>query len=270
MRWRCLGLIVGLLALTSAGAQATPVTVDEIVYATEGDTDPGKLSGDVDMSLSGDKLSIELTNTSDAGASNEPASRLLTGIGFNLDGASINGGSATVGGKSSRIKFTGGDLSKEWGFETNPDNGPFQESPDGDLAGGSVDAVVATLQASVETKFANGSSGGNGNNGQGKGSNKNQGQGGDNVNGPSFGLLSDNVDDDKAGGQEAVKDTLEIDLTLSGGNIPSVSDINTGHVALSFGSPNASRTSVPLPATVALLGAGLVTLGILTRRRPST
>ena len=72
---------VALLALSVGPAAAAPITVDEIL--SDSTTNAALLSGTIDMTLSGNTLTIILTNTS-ADAAGSGAGILLTGIGFQL------------------------------------------------------------------------------------------------------------------------------------------------------------------------------------------
>src|SRR5689334_13252153 len=115
-------LVLALLGLTRGVAQATPVTVDEILYDSSSVANAALLSGTVDMTLSGNVLTITLTNTS-LDAAGSGAGILLTGIGFQLPGGvSILSGGVNMGG-STAVNFTkpvSGDVSSEWGYDNNP------------------------------------------------------------------------------------------------------------------------------------------------------
>ena len=88
------GVFALMMAFGSSPASAVPITVDEILYASG--TNPGSLSGTVNMTLVGNLLQITLTNTS-ADAAGSGAGILLTGIGFQLPaGISISSGSGAA------------------------------------------------------------------------------------------------------------------------------------------------------------------------------
>jgi hypothetical protein len=243
------------LCILPFSVNAVLMTVDEIIYETSGATDPSLLSGTVDMSLSGSELSIVLTNTSTDIASPTASHNLLSGLGFVLpDGVYIDWGTATITTGSTAINFTApadGNVSGEWGYDNNPlDNGPFQNS---DITNSTVNTVVSTMQSSTTTKFS------------------------DTpietpavLSGPEFGLLSGLVNEDVAGGLNAIQDSITILLGLDGLLISPPSELPPGDsqsfdllafiesndIVLSFGSPNLS--SVPEPTSLMLFAIGLL------------
>lgn len=251
-------MLVGIMCLAvvtlPASSIATPITVDEIIYQTEdGYTDPDLLAGTVDMSLSGNNLTIRLTNTSPEQASAVASQNLLTGIGFSLpNGMWISSGFVDMD-DSTAINFTepgNGLVSGEWGWDDQGlDSGPFQNVSDDGVAYSIVNTVVSAMEASTTVKFSN-------------------------VplekpavlDGPEFGLLTDSVADTVAGGNNAIKDHVIITLSLGGSLAANlINFIDSGDVVLSFGSPDTS--TVPEPATMFLLGAGLILLGALGRKK---
>ena len=244
----------GVLALAGASgaATATAITVDEIIFANATVTAPANLSGTVNMTVSGDVLTITVTNTSIAGASPEVSDMLLTGIGFNLgQGMDIVGGSAAIAALSGPVNFTdslSGDISGEWGFRNEGTAGPFYNPL---ITTSMVNTVVATLQAATDTKFSNTPI-------------KNPAV----LSGPDFGLLSTG---NSAGGLAAVKDSAVFTLTLNSNNLGSLlTNIEAGDVVLSFGSPNPTSfhtTIVPEPATLLVFAFGLFGLAAVLRWR---
>jgi hypothetical protein len=240
-------LTLGLLGLVSAPAFAVPITVDEILY--DSTTNPAYLSGTVDMALLGNTLTITLTNTS-ANAAGSGAGILLTGIGFQLpSGILISTGTANMG-TSTAVNFTkpaSGNVSSEWGYDNNPLNsGMFQGG-----AALSYNTVVSSMVSMTTSQFASGSLGQP-----------------PNLGGPDFGLVSANETDSLGSGIEGIRSSLIISLNLSG-VIPAnlISQIQAGNVGLSFGSPNSTTHQVPEPTSLSLLSAGIVSLGVLVRRR---
>lgn len=219
-------LIAGISLVFTASAWSVPIDVEEILFE-DGIPSPENLSGTVDMSWDGLKLSIVLTNTSGAigvaGAGN-----LLTGIGFQLPGTLIIGGGTT------------GDLSldDQWGFN-NLTSGHYNFP-----ATLATNTQVSTMTADTQIEF--------------DGSNP------DNVNGPSWGILSAEPDAESPGGQSHVVGTITFEIDLTGGTVPAdiVSQINGGNVVLTFGSPKNSNLNVPDGGTTAaLLGVALLGLG---------
>jgi hypothetical protein len=231
------------LASFGRAAMATPVTVDEILFDSGGTTNPGLLSGTVDMTFSSGVLTILLTNTS-ADLAGSGAGVLLTGIAFQLPSdVSVTGGAAYIGSGSSAVGFSGTNISSEWGYDLSP---LFS----GLFATGAVleyNTAASSMESMTTDRFATGSLG------------TPPGLGG-----PDFGAIS-NFETD-ASGQEAIRDTIRITLNLSGATSGIVNTINGGNVGISFGSPDSSNLrKVPEPGSLSLLLVG--GLGALALRR---
>jgi len=249
--YRTVLLALALLGLSNAPALAAAITVDQILYASG--SDPSKLSGTVDMTLSGNTLTIILTNTS-LDAAGSGAGILLTGIGFQLptgigigtgSGAAINTGSSGVG-----FSGTGGtSVSQEWGYDSGTlKSGLFTAT--GSLG---YNIVVSSMESQVTNQFAAGSIAQP-----------------PNLDGPDFGLVSALETGALGSGVEGIRDSIVITLVLTG-SVPSnlLSSIESGNVGLSFGSPDSfyRRTQVPEPSSLLFLsGAVLAGVGYFRRR----
>ena len=236
------GVVATALVVLSAGkAAAMNIAVDQILFDPTS-ANGSLLSGTVDMTLSGNILTIILTNTS-VDAAGDGAGILLTGIGFQLpSNVKILGGTASA--PLGAVNFGGAppvNVSQEWGYDNNPLNsGAFQAAPA--LA---YTTVVSSMTSTSTDQFASGSLDGNP----------------AGMAGPDWGIVSALETGSLGNGNEAIKNYAVITLTLSGP--VSLDAIQQGNVGLSFGSPK----SVPEPATLALLLPGLAAVYAARRRK---
>jgi hypothetical protein len=240
--------VAGVLWLPVA-AQGALVTIDEIVFENGG-VNSAVFAGTANFILSASTLTIVLTNTSTGVTGGAASTNLLTGIGFNTPtGVTIANNAAvnTVVASPGSTVFGGVLTDAEWGFDNSP------TALNNQTQGGDTNRAVSTLQALLGFDF----------NGEAPGGPPPHA----NLNGPSFGMVSGAVPSGTCGGQACIQDSVTITIALNG-TVPNdlVSQIDAGWVVLLFGSPNSSRTTqVPEPATLLLLGSGLVGVGLASR-----
>mgnify|MGYP003572144656 FL=1 len=232
------GAVAALLSL-QASAYAVGISVDEKL--AQGDVDASQLSGTVDMTLSGNTLTITLVNTS-SDAAGSGAGILLTGVGFNLpEYVSIIEGEVVIAGGSSGVGFdgpSGMDVSMEWGYD---DQGLNSGALQG--AAGSINTAVSSMESQTTDQFAPGSL-----------------VNPPNLDGPDMGLVSQYENDSLGNGVEGIQDSVIITLQLaSSQSLDGLLDgIEDGWVALTFGSPDGG-TSVPdASTTLSLLAFALM------------
>ncbi len=224
------------------------MTVDELLYQGNAGNS-AILTGTVDMTVSGNTLTIVLTNTSASQAiDGSGAWNLMTGVGFTMPtGYSIASGIATVTAGSMPAFPAITNISSEWGFSNTPTSGHFDGSPS--VYG--YDSVVGTVTSDVQTVFAAGSVGGP-----------------PGLGGPDFGLLSSLVAGSAAGGQIYAHSPLTVVLTLNqsvaaGTESSFLNVIESNPVGIAFASPSTSfvAATVPEPNSLLMWTLGLGLLG---------
>lgn len=220
-------IVAALIAFTS------PATADTIYF-----TGPDGLSGTADFSIVGTNLVIVLTNTStDVPSGFDNSDQLLTSIAFDLpDSMTITGGSVAVGTGSTAYFDTGTygaayDISGEYGYGNS-----------GTTGFGTLVNYVSAMEAGT-TAFS-------GTNLDGPAV----------LDGPQGGLTNGII---PLGGLGAVQNSVLITLNLSG-TLSNLDFLDDG-VIIEFGS-DAAFVPVPEPATLLLVGFGLIGLWGLRRK----
>ncbi len=215
-------LVVGLLS--SPAYAELILTPNEIIYASEGGTDPTMLSGLVmaDISDGSNVLTLTLKNTSQD-ASSEDASQLLSGVAITLPAGFLietsGPGSVKMNGSTALnfVKPGDNDVSGEWGYDNNPLEGGWDASFSAINTG--VSSRVSSTDIPFSANFIETPAG---------------------LNGAEFGVWS-KLYSTNPGGLNAIEDKVIIRLNLDTNVADSASfltDLASGPTVLMFGSPD--------------------------------
>ncbi len=221
---------------------ANTINITEVLWQEDPLLDPLSLSATVDFAdgIAGDdRFTIQLSNTTGPTLTSDfPATVMLTGLGFNLNGYGIEGGLVY----STNLMGSNADPSHYWGYDNNISNGYFKQ---GEVTTKLVDSVVSTMTAAADVRF-DGTTNGNP------------------IAGPNWGVLGPGT---FTGAYPYFEGSIFIEIDLDG-NISDwntfISDVNSNDVVVAFGSPTAP---IPEPATMLLFGTGLIGLAGVRRKK---
>jgi hypothetical protein len=265
MRARTILLALAAVVGLSTGTNATPVDWNQILYKFSpvgGLTaeQAQNLNAAIEMTFDSGTglLMVFLTNTSgNTTGTTANASNVLTGVGFSLPaGVSVLDNAAhnsMIALKFGSAVYSGTFSQDMWGWGTTI-AGHYDDP--GVLP---VNLILSTNSADADTTFG--------------------GAAASTLNGPTYGLIS--RDGSPANGARIV-DTLVFSIYLA--NVPTNLDlpqfIQNRAVVVAYGSPTNAQgqytpysppppppPAVPEPASMLLMGAGLMTWGVLRRRK---
>lgn len=254
-------MLVAALVAMSQSAQAGLLTIDQFIYQTGTGVDTTKISGTLDVQVTGaNQLTFTMTNTSADAAftdSGTPAIMLLTGFGVQV-GANIVGTTSTVsvGGTSTALNFDSGQSTTDITNQYNYGNSAFDGyNMTGVLA---VSNIVSSVNNGGATRFGTGPSFTPGN-----------------IDGPGYGALSSSetqFGSSTPGVQSSIVFVLNFNNTVAF-SASTLTAIDTGNVVLAFGSPDTVPDGtvvikeIPEPASLVLAAIGGLGAVVVGRRR---